>query len=166
MRREHVTEEQLQRFLSTVRELDWLSSAGEPSSEWRVVASVGDAFDMEGARMLETWVPRSQALEARARAKFGDPVIERVFEQVSAAVQERLYRGVSQYFTGLPDDLEYTSGLYPELMDAVKRDICWAAIEHLLGEPDFFSGLLRVYRRGRWPCAWDGDYPAGRAVVL
>jgi hypothetical protein len=70
-----------------------------------------------------------------------------------------------------PDTTENTEGgadlaLRSEIVGAVVRDMSWAAIETALGQPGFFVSLVPVHRDGRWPCAWEGQYPEGRFVVL
>jgi hypothetical protein len=57
-------------------------------------------------------------------------------------------------------------GLWPEWLDSVKRDLSWAAVEVLLGQPAFFNDPVRYYRAGRWPCAWEGANRSGRVVLL
>ena len=56
--------------------------------------------------------------------------------------------------------------LRPEIVGAVVRDMSRAAVETALGQPGFFVSLVPVHRDGRWPCAWEGQYPEGRCVVL
>jgi hypothetical protein len=57
-------------------------------------------------------------------------------------------------------------GLYQELLDAMTRDLCWAGVEAVLDRRGFFTDLVEYYRAGRWPCAWDGEFPEGRVVLL
>jgi hypothetical protein len=60
----------------------------------------------------------------------------------------------------------FDEAVFPDVMDSVKRDVCWAAVEEVIALPGFFSTLLSYYRRGRWVCSWDGNYPQGRPVVV
>jgi hypothetical protein len=84
---------------------------------------------------------------------------------------QQYVNGVRAYFARRPDETENTAidvdrGLCPEIVGFVLRDTSWAAVETVLGQPDFFVALLRVYQEGRWPCSWKGRYPDGRFVVL
>jgi hypothetical protein len=164
----------LSTFLNSIRDIGWFSHAGEPCATARVTESIQTGWDREGKRMLEVWEPRTRALEAQAQNHLGDQAIDRIFSEVSEAVDERLYKGLCDYLDrkyrgNHESQLRQRSvdeGLYPEVMDSVKRDLCWAAIESVLGTPDLFTNLLDLYRQGRWPCSWDGEYPAGNPVVL
>jgi glycine/D-amino acid oxidase-like deaminating enzyme len=60
----------------------------------------------------------------------------------------------------------HRSWIWPEIVDTVKRDISWSAIEAIIGEEGFFTEILATYRAGRWPCAWCGKCPEGQLVVL
>jgi hypothetical protein len=55
------------------------------------------------------------------------------------------------------------------LVDCVSWDVLAAIMESeykgCLGRPEFFLHLLRVYRAGHFPCAWSGEWPAGRLLV-
>lgn len=63
-------------------------------------------------------------------------------------------------------DLYEETGLENEMLDMVKRDLAWAFIEKYLKKDGFFSALMSIYQNGYFPCAWDGEYPDGKAIVL
>jgi hypothetical protein len=157
-----------QTFLGEVSCVDWLRHAGKASSEARAVDTVSEAFDSD----KQVWKQHTYAVEKEALARLGDSAVDWIFDVTSAAIHQPLYDGVVAYFdTGKIREPSYDeagvdAGLTSEMMDCVKRDISWAATEAAMSRPGFFSALLRHYRGGRWPCSWDGDYPAGRAVVL
>jgi hypothetical protein len=164
-------EQRLIAFLASVQRIDWLSHAGESCDEARVVRNIQDGWDGENERMLEVWAPRTHALEAQAEGVLGDQTITDTFARVSETIHSDLYKGMCSYFDriyGETDNLQRSvdESLYIEVMDSIKRDVCWAAIEDLIQAHAFFTGLLHSYRNGRWPCSWDGEYPQGRAVVL
>jgi hypothetical protein len=94
---------------------------------------------------------------------------------VSDAIHQRVYDALVAYLDrkyGVRTDDESDTqrsaddAVYPEVIDAIKRDVCWAAVESVIGAPGFFTRLLDTYARGRWPCSWEGAYPAGRPIVL
>jgi hypothetical protein len=97
----------------------------------------------------------------------GEDGLNAVFESVANATNARLAEAMERYFaTRSTDETNTDRGLWPEWLDALKRDLCWAAVEAVLDRPDFFAHLLRYYRAGRWPCAWqDGDRQK-RVVLL
>jgi hypothetical protein len=170
-----MVDERLRSFLQTLSDIEWLSHTGEPLGDARVVASIQAGFDGENRGMLAVWLPRSKETESFARSRFGDGIIDRIFDTISEAIHEPLYRGLCEHFErNYPDRTDditllqqsVDSGLYPEIMDTIKRNVCWAGIEWVLERPAFYSALLDWYRRGRLPCSWDGEYPEGQQVVL
>jgi hypothetical protein len=163
--------EALASFLESVKDIQWLQHAEEPFESGVVVADVVEGWDGWNEKMLEVWLPRTKALENAARSEIGDEGIDLIFGLVSERLTPGLSKGLSDYFDRRPATTENKKagvdvGLYQELQDAVTRDLCWAAIEAVLNRRDFFSELIGYYRAGRWPCAWDGEYPEGRVVVL
>jgi hypothetical protein len=168
-------EQRLYSFLEDVRHIDWLSHAGEASENIRVVENIQTACDREGARMHAVWEPQTHFIEAQAQGVLGDQEIDRIFATVSNAIHEDLYQKLCAYLDrtyGLSSDKERAlqrsvdESLFPEFMDSVKRDVCWAGVEYVIALRGFFSKLLMLYQQGRWPCSWDGDYPEGQPVVL
>lgn len=107
-----------------------------------------------------------------ALARIGDSAIDWIFDATSKAMQQPLYDGAVAYFSRRKasdpsyDDSGVDAGLIREMMDCVKRDIAWSAVEVALRRPGFFSALLSHYRKGRWPCSWAGEYPDGCVVAL
>lgn len=161
----------LNHFLESLVGLPWFEHAGEPSNRYTVVPDAADGWIEWNDRMLEVWLPRSQKLEAVAQSILGDAVIDEIFLAVSQHIADLLVKGMGDYFERRPEDSETTKcnadlSLWPEIMDSVKRDVAWAGVEWILGRPDFYTEVVKVLREGRWPCAWDGDYPQGRFVVL
>jgi hypothetical protein len=161
----------LTEFLVNLGGIEWLANAGAPDPSAVVVRDAAEGYDHWGESVQSTWLPRSKALESKAQQVFGDDGINRVFAAVSERLEPALRTSLQAYFDRRPDVTENTScnadlGLWPEILDAIERDLAWAAVEHLLQESGFFTQLLVYYRAGRWPCGWQGTYPAGRAVVL
>jgi hypothetical protein len=116
--------------------------------------------------MLAVWTPEINRLEKFAVAEIGEPGIDAVFEAVSSHIESPLMSAMERYFDKRSTDKSNADhGLWPQWLDAIKRDLCWAAVEAVLNRPGFFTALLCYYRAGRWPCAWeDGD--RGKRVVL
>lgn len=53
-------------------------------------------------------------------------------------------------------------------VDCVRWDIVGAAAEMAFADchpPYFYRRLLLIYKKGHFPCGWDGEWPRGRLVV-
>ena len=164
-------ERRVEAFLQSLNSVAWFANAGHPSTKYHVVADAVVAWDDWNVAMLAVWLARSERLEAIAVRAIGDPAIESIFARVDGVIEPSVRAGLQAYLARRPDDTENTEcgadrGLWPDIVDFVLRDMSWAAVETALGEPEFFVSLVQVYRDGRWPCAWDGNYPQGRFVVL
>jgi hypothetical protein len=58
---------------------------------------------------------------------------------------------------------------YAELRDDVAADLQHCAMNralHGLLPDSFWERMWQIYRRGGWPCGWEGEYPQGRLVVF
>ena len=162
------SESQTREFIGKIAGINWFGKAGEPSEQYTVVISFIEAWDGWNRRMLAVWSKESHCLEERALQMIGDPMIDWVFARIAEAIGPEVEKGFCQFQDRLAkaglDSEEY--GLSIEIIDFIKRDAAWACIESILGEEGFFHQILEVLREGRWPCAWDGDYPSGRFVVM
>lgn len=161
----------LQAFLKDLEGVEWFSRAGEPSDTAVVASDAVVCWDDWNREMLAVWLPKTKALEQAARKEVGDSAIDEIFSAVSIAIDLSVRQGLEAYFNRRPANSGNTKtnadrGLWPEILDTVKRDISWAAIETIIDQRGFFTELLAVYRAGRWPCAWSGEYPDGQLVVL
>ena len=155
-------------FLRTVENVDWFGSAGMPADAYRTVPGIAEGFDSDKS----VWLRHTQALEQAALPQVGDAGVDFVFRKVADTLHQGLYDGAVRYFdrrrTVDPsyDPAGVDGGLLEEMMDCVKRDLAWAAVEEALERRDFFTVLLAHYRAGRWPCSWIGEYPQGSVLVL
>jgi hypothetical protein len=115
------------------------------------------------------WSRRTHEAEARAREHLADAELDRIFDEVAGVIDEDLRRFdplIAYYALYLPDADPDRIGQEREVALSTKRDMAWAAVEHCIGQPGFFAGLLPWYDRGRWPCGWAGKYPAGHVLVV
>jgi hypothetical protein len=166
-----VTEEQrhdLQIFLDSLDTVDWLAHAGEVHSTWIVVADVVEGFDGWSAEMMKTWSPRTYRLEQRALKVVSSETVDEIFAETAEHIGPPAGAALESYFDRQPNINERGEdfGLWPEVLYSIKRDVAWAAVEHILHEPGFFTDMLKYYRSGRWPCGWSGEYPGGSVAVL
>jgi hypothetical protein len=157
-------------FLKGMGDIDWFLHAGEPFYGARVVESIQAGWDREGRRMFDLWEQQIRALESRALETLNDQAIDEIFNAVSDSIHGSLYEGLGSFLArrySETNDEEsraqrtYDEGVIPEIMESVKRDVCWKGVEYVLQVHGFFGKLLEMYRRGRWVCSWDGEYPHG-----
>jgi hypothetical protein len=159
-------------FTNRISAVHWLSHAGTKDSSAIIARDFVSAYDTYSLNKIDTWLPQSQSLEQIARQIIGDSGIDNVFNMISHSIQNNLYHGIEQYFARMEetdpdfDSIGANAGIALEVMDEIKRDIAWAAVEILINQPKFFTSLLIWYERGRWPCAWKGNYPQGCIVVV
>jgi hypothetical protein len=164
--------EQLLFVKARLKDIPWLVYAGEPYPSAIVVNDFVEGLDRWNEAMMEVWGKRTQALEEKAQHAIGDAAIDYIFDDISQTIQDDLYQGIEQYLYRQSqrhvnfDETGVNSGVAVEVMFQIKRDMAWMAVEHILGELDFFTSLLLWYEQGRWPCSWSGDYPSGSIVLL
>lgn len=151
-------------FVEKIKSIGWFAHGGEESEKYLLVKSVYDAYDNWNANYLSVWDPQIDALEKLADEIIGSDAVDDIFAVVSAALGDDLYRAWGE-FRGRAG-LDEENSLDNEIIDMVKRDFCWAAVETALGKTGFFTELLEIYRDGHFPCGWDGEYPYGRAAVM
>lgn len=161
----------LKEFLSSLASVPWLSHPGEPFPEAFVVANIAEGWDRWNPQMMALWQPESDWLGRIARAIIGDPAVEEVFAQAAGVVGPGVAVSLGRYFERHPVDSHFARktahrGLWSEVLETIKRDVAWAAIEVVLSRPRFFSFLMPYYTAGRWPCGWNGQYPDGQIVLL
>lgn len=152
-----------ERFIEEVGSIKWFKNSGKPCDKYLLVRSVYDAYDNWNANYLSVWEPQICFLEKLAEKIIGDDAVDDIFETVSLAIDNDIWREWQSFGerSGSED-----SGLDEEIADMVKRDLCWAAVERALNMTGFFTNLLNVYRDGYFPCGWEGEYPNGRAAVM
>jgi hypothetical protein len=158
-------------FLTSLDGVEWMAHAGESHPSWIVVADSVEGVDGWNVEMMNIWSPRIHRLEQWAIATLSNTVVDEIFATTSEYLGQLVSQALQSYFDRRPSINENTEcsadfGLWPEMLDSIKRDVAWAAMEHVLHEPEFFTDLLAYYRAGRWPCSWDGEYPDGTVVVL
>ena len=113
---------------------------------------------------FEVWESQIYPLEDTAEEKIGDDAIDEIFEVVSDAIGDTVWKKFEEYIVRqhVRDDLE----IRYELFDKMRRDMAWACMEKVLDMPGFFTMLAEIYKEGYFPCSWKGNYPSGQAVVL
>lgn len=161
---EYLKRDVSEKFVEEMKSVKWFEHGGEDCEKYLTVRSVYDAYDNWNANYLSVWEPHTELLEKFAEEIIGSDAVDDIFETVSAALGDDIYRAWGEFRerAGLSEQ----NALDLEITDMVKRDLCWAAVEKAMNRPGFFTELLDVYRDGRFPCGWDGDYPEGRFAVM
>ena len=152
-------------FCATLAGVPWLEHAGEPSDEFPVVPSLNSAFDEP--THYEYWRPRSMALERAALQTIDDLAIGWIFNRASSGLagvgqplHVALWTALDRHAERLGnehDDVQFEAGVAREALGELLRDVSWAAVEHVIGQPGFFTRLMTIYRKGRWPCGFDAE---------
>ena len=156
--------EKTKEFLNEIDTIDWFAHSGRPNEKYHMLFSLYEACDTWGKQYLELWEPQICALEAVAVERIGDDTINEIFLTVSAAIGDIVWEKFGEYIER--QHLGEELGVSYELHDMIKRDMAWACVDYILDMPGFFTMLKDIFKEGYFPCSWDGEYPAGRAVVL
>lgn len=151
-------------FLDELKLINWFVNSGIPNDKYRIVFSVFEAYDDWNEQMLKTWEPNISMLEDIATEKIGEVKIDEIFSDISFAIGDIVWKKWSEFI--IRQHFEEETGLEYEILDMVKRDISWACVEGILNIHGFFTTLLDVYKEGYFPCAWEGTYLEGHAVVM
>lgn len=154
----------IKEFLQEAKSINWFANSGIPNAKYHMVFSIFEAYDDWNDKMLKTWEPQITLLENTAIQRIGDGTIDDIFNSVSSAIGNIIYKAWDDYVRR--QHLEEETALDNEMMDIVKRDMSWACVERALNAKGFFAVLFEIYKEGYLPCAWTGDYPEGQAVVL
>lgn len=151
-------------FLKEISQIQWFQSAGKENEKYMVLHSVFEAVDDWNQQMFQVWEAEINELEKNIQSVLTDELIDGIFEKVSCEINEKLWKDYCIFVERC--HLEEESGLEAEIMDSIKRDVCWAAVEYVSEQEGFFTTLLKIYKEGYWPCSWNGEYPDGMAVAM
>lgn len=155
-------------FIKDIESIKWLENAGEKSDKYTVILSFIEAWDGWNGKMLEVWTIESHNLEKVAVDLLGEEMIDLVFSKIAQTIGPQIEEGFFNFQERLEkaglDSEEY--GLGFEIIDFIKRDVAWTCVESIIERKGFFTKVLEVHFEGRWPCAWDGEYPSGRFAVM
>ena len=152
-------------FFAWLRAFPLLTNIGKPGPSLEVIGS----SDVPVYTDVAFWSERTHEAEARSLRHLTDAEIDCIIDEVAAVIDENLLRFdplIAYYGRFFPDGDPGRIEDEREAAHSVKRDLAWAATERAIGEPAFFSDLLALYDRGRWPVGWAGKYPAGHLRVL
>lgn len=165
----------LDEIVCAYRRYPWFAHAGEPRAGARVARDLSHAWDGYwngwNTRSRERWLRASRALERAARRTLGDDGIEETFATVAASLGPPIWDALGAYLERAskkrPDRTGVHGAIAIDLLEEVKRDLAWAAIEASLEQSGFFSDLLPWYREGRRLCGWIGGSPkTGIPMIL
>lgn len=117
--------------------------------------------------MCEVWGKNSENIEEESLKKLSNAQIDAVFEAVSLAIGNEVYEALCDLEDKIGEETgEDQSGLEDEILDFIKRDTAWAAIERILGQKGFSPKFTTSPGTGRWACSWVGKFPAGNFIIM
>ena len=157
--------EKINAFLDEAKSINWFERCGKKKKKYHMVFSLYDANDgLWGMKANEVWEANICPLEDIAVEKIGDDEVDEIFETVCDAIGDVVWNKFGEFVARrhLDDQL----AVFDELFNSARRDMAWACVEYILDMPGFFTMLKDIFKEGYFPCSWDGEYPAGRAVVL
>jgi len=152
-------------YFAWLRSFPMMTNIGQPGNPTHVLQAGDAPVHLDYA----FWSRRTHEAEARASEQLHDAEIDRIFGEVASVIDEDLRRFdplIAYYARFLPDGDPDRIDEEREVALSTKRDLAWAAIERSIEQAGFFAGLLPWYDRGRWPCGWAGEYPAGSVLVV
>jgi hypothetical protein len=150
--------------LEELKRIEWFTSVGHAEGDDIVIAkSWLDALEWsEGTweKVQQEAANRlTESLAAASRDEFQswNDVVRSVRPIVSELVLAKTRPVVER------------EGLDSDFVDAVRWDILHLAMEDEYSRfpvPGFFAKLGTWYKKGHWPCGWDGSIDSGRLVVF
>jgi hypothetical protein len=148
-----------------LRAFPLLANIGKPGPSREIIAPQDAPVYLN----VQFWSARTHEAEARALLQISNADIDQIIDDVSAVIDEDLLRFdplITYFARFFPDGHAGRIEDERTVAHCVKRDLAWAAIERVIRQPGFFSLILDWYANGRWPCDWNGQYPAGHVLVL
>jgi hypothetical protein len=131
-------------FIASLADVPWLAHAGDRDDAAIVADDLVDAWDGWNSEMMKVWSPQTHALERVAVDELGEDGVRAVFESVAHATGDRLVEAIEHFYdTRSADETGADRGMWREWLDALQRDLAWAAVEAVLDRPGFFTELLR-----------------------
>ncbi len=158
-------------LIAECENIDWFSRAGQSCDSFVIVKDAVEPFDSPVYQYFEIWSSQTKETETKALGILTDETIDEIFSAVTDRYGSLIEKGLAEYFERRETRTENMMtnadlGMWPEILEAVQRDLCWAHVEYRIGSPGFFMRLLEVYRKGHWPCGWIGEFPDGKLAVL
>jgi hypothetical protein len=124
--------------------------------------------DYEKAKIL-AWSQNSDEVQS---------VWEGIKSSESAIIMGKLYD--ERHLNNFEDEIyeifnsseNYIDGFIPleywDIFEEIQGDIYMCALNRLVNGKieNFYEKLLKIYKKGGWPCGWDGKYPLGKVFVF
>lgn len=153
----------------TLRRINWLANCGLPPepgfelpvewvSDWQAAIKNFASPEWEDTTLrarnaLTVFLSKKHPAQYQEWNKLTEEARKHMVGEIMPTIEE--YRGRRQ----LPSVFS----------DCVRWDLLAAAMEASYKScrpPVFFTKLLGVYERGRFPCGWRGEWPNGRLLVI
>ena len=158
-------------FIDKCADINWFAKSGCPTNDFVLVPDAVQPFHDPKYQSHKVWRSQTEDLERRALAIVSSERIDEIFAVTARHLNGPVRSGLDEYFGRREERTESMKinadlGMWPEILDVVLRDLCWAHVEYVIKAPGFFHELLHVYKKGYWPCGWIGEFPGGRVAVL
>ncbi|HXI24275.1 MAG TPA: hypothetical protein VNG71_10475 [Pyrinomonadaceae bacterium] len=137
----------LERFLNELDTLPWFEHVGDRIADPNIkqVFSWEDAWD---ACQDDPWIYASFHKDVDQSHPAWAPAFDRALQAIVKSGRDH----------ELEDDVNVSN--------QAAWDTAGAAYQLATNKPDgFYPRLMDWYRKGHWPCGWDGTYPEGRLIV-
>jgi hypothetical protein len=152
-------------YSNWLRSFPLIVEIGRPASAFEILRSSETPIYQNAS----FWSERTHEIESVALCNLTSQEIDDIFNDVASTLDEDLRRFdplIAYFAQFFPDGDAGRIEDERDVAHCVKRDLAWAAVERVLDSNGFFNSTLAWYARGRWPCNWAGDYPAGHFLVL
>jgi hypothetical protein len=135
-------------FLDELDSIPWFENAGKPLKDTNVkqVSSFQEGWEYL-TENSENWSEFHLHVDSKLHAW------QMAYDRAKAAVLKR------KALLGIDNEIM--------IEDSAAYDAAGAASEIAKNsQENLFRNLMDWYRRGHWPCGWDGKYPHGKLIVF
>ena len=122
--------------LSSAKYFAWDKLYGEDEFTWA---------DLRSEKMAEVW---DVIYSDEDRYSLIDNNISNIMDEISRTIQSQLNEQHKELLDDIVSDIK--GCLYSRAVNG-KRNA-------------FFECILSIYRKGGWPCGWEGNWPNGKAI--
>jgi hypothetical protein len=164
---------QVEDFLSSLRGIEWLSRAGQPTDDDAnlrridldfVLNSSDNPIEFWGDLLIKAEIPFERIILDNARLSEQAALMKAAVDSYS----HELFVRLAEKFPDYDADLEMHTY---QLIDTgpINRITRGAASEIMVADINpslnFFQSLMPWFRKGHWPYGWEGQWPEGKLIL-
>lgn len=152
----------------------------ERLTDCSLFTSVGQPIESESLGVVPTWKAAYRQCKSRDTKRAWVEAMNAISDQLLSQKQLARYRlwndiaseARQRVKSSLMHQLDLTSernNFDVVFANCVVGDFVGASLELEyadIARSSFFAELSKWYFAGHWPCAWEGEYPAGRLIVF